>query len=118
MCIRDSEIFWREEEYRSYRLISQSEENKLARARDTTGDGVSYSGSTTILTPPELKEKRRGTKELREKNAHTYARVLSLQHCFSVTAKEARFWKHSNFETESFKKFESRFFTHIKTKTQ
>ena len=74
-----------------YRLISQSEENKLARARDTTGDGVSYSGSTTILTPPELKEKRKGTKELREKNAHTYARVLSLQHCFSVTAKEARF---------------------------
>ena len=25
------EIFWCEEEYRSYRLISQSEENKLAR---------------------------------------------------------------------------------------
>ena len=71
-------IFWCEEEYRSYRLISQSEENKLARARDTTGDGVSYSGSTTILTPPELKEKRKGTKEMREKNAHTYARVLSL----------------------------------------
>ena len=35
---------------------------QISEARDTTGDGVSYSGSTTILTPPELKEKRKGTK--------------------------------------------------------